>query len=46
MTGKRIKKAKESIDKEKEYSLEEAIKLLKDAPQSKFDETVDLAVNL
>ncbi len=46
MTGKRIKKAKESIVKEKEYSLEEAIKLLKDASASKFDETVDLAVNL
>ncbi len=46
MTGKRLKKAKESIDREKEYALQEAIKLLKDAPKSKFDETVDLAVNL
>ncbi len=46
MIGKRLKKAKESVEKEKEYSLEEAIKLLKDAPRSKFDETVDLAVNL
>ncbi|MCK4911704.1 MAG: 50S ribosomal protein L1 [Thermodesulfovibrionales bacterium] len=46
MIGKRLKKAKESVDREKEYSLEEALKLLKEAPKSKFDETVDLAVNL
>ena len=46
MTGKRLKKAKEGIDLEKEYTLEEALKLLKEAPQTKFDETVDLAVNL
>ena len=46
MIGKRLKKTKESIDREKEYPLEEAIKLLKDAPKTKFDETVDLAVNL
>ncbi len=46
MSGKRLKKTKESIDREKEYVLAEAIKFLKDAPKSKFDETVDLAVNL
>ncbi len=46
MIGKRLKKTRESIEREKEYSLEEAIKLLKDAPKTKFDETVDLAVNL
>jgi large subunit ribosomal protein L1 len=44
--GKRLSKAKENIEREKEYSLVEAIKLLKDAPKVKFDETVDIAVNL
>ena len=46
MSGKRLKKTKESIDREKEYAFAEAIKLLKDAPKTKFDETVDLTVNL
>ncbi|MBM4141843.1 MAG: 50S ribosomal protein L1, partial [Nitrospira sp.] len=44
--GKKIKTAQEKIEKGKEYSFEEAIKLVKESAYTKFDETVDLAVNL
>ncbi len=45
-TGKRLKKAREGIDREKLYPLAEAIKLVKDRAKSKFDETIEIAVNL
>jgi len=38
--------AKEKIDKTKQYDIQEAIDLLKELKHTKFDETVDLAVNL
>jgi large subunit ribosomal protein L1 len=44
--GKKIMTAQEKIEKGKEYSFEEAIKLVKESVYTKFDETVDLAVNL
>jgi large subunit ribosomal protein L1 len=44
--GKRIKKAREGIDREKLYSLEEAVKLLKARITAKFDETIEVAMNL
>lgn len=44
--GKKIKAAKEKIEKGKEYSLEEAISLVKKSSYAGFDETVDLAANL
>jgi large subunit ribosomal protein L1 len=44
--GKKIKLAKEKIDTDKQYLLEEAIRLVKESSYPKFDETVDLAVNL
>jgi len=44
--GKKITSIKEKIDTEKQYLLEEAIKLVKESSYTKFDETVDLAVNL
>lgn len=44
--GKNIEAARQKIDRAKEYSLDEAIKLLKDCKFAKFDETVELAVNL
>ncbi len=43
---KRYKKAIEAIDRSKAYSLEEAVKLIKANSTTKFDETLDLAVNL
>lgn len=44
--GKKMKAADEKIERGKEYSLEDAIRLVKDASYVKFDETVDLAFNL
>jgi large subunit ribosomal protein L1 len=44
--GKKLISVKEKIEKEKDYSLEDAIKLVKDSSYVKFDETIDLAVNL
>lgn len=44
--GKRLKKAYESIDTNKVYSLEEAIVAVKAGATAKFDETIDIAVRL
>ena len=44
--SKRYRKAVEGIDREKTYSLEDAIGVLKELPEAKFDESVDLAINL
>jgi large subunit ribosomal protein L1 len=44
--GKRLKKSYEGLTPDQAYVLEEAVKLLKAAPHPKFDETVELAMNL
>lgn len=44
--GKRLKEARKSIDANKAYSLEEAVKLVKGGAKTKFDETVDVVMNL
>jgi len=44
--GKRLKKAKESIDRNALYELGDAVKLIKENATSKFDETVEIALNL
>jgi large subunit ribosomal protein L1 len=44
--SKRIKAINEKIDKNKVYSLEEALGLLKDLSKVKFTESVDISVNL
>lgn len=44
--GKRIRTAREKVDRNKSYALEEAIKLIKEATSVKFDETVDISLNL
>ncbi len=44
--SKRYRAASEQIDRETLYDLAEAIALLKAAPAAKFDESVDLAINL
>ena len=46
MAGKRTKAANESVDKNKLYSLDEAVKLVKASATAKFDETVEIAINL
>jgi large subunit ribosomal protein L1 len=44
--AKRMAKAVEGIDRNKAYSLDEALKLLKSRALAKFDETIEIAVNL
>ncbi|WP_372426274.1 50S ribosomal protein L1 [Salinarimonas chemoclinalis] len=44
--GKRIRSAREGIDPTKLYGLDEAIALLKERTKVKFDETVEIAMNL
>ena len=44
--GKRLRSARETIDRERSYGLSEAIKLVKENASAKFDETVELAMNL
>jgi large subunit ribosomal protein L1 len=44
--GKRVVKAREGIDPAKSYSLDEAVKLIKERAKAKFDETVEIAMNL
>lgn len=44
--GKRIQAAREGIDRNKLYPLSEAIGLLKERAKTKFDESVEVAINL
>ena len=44
--GKRLRKINESFDKTKHYTVPEAVDILLSADKPKFDETVDVAVNL
>ncbi|MBQ7659960.1 MAG: 50S ribosomal protein L1 [Alphaproteobacteria bacterium] len=46
MTGKRIVNAYKNVEKNKLYALKDAIKIIKENANAKFDETVDLAINL
>jgi len=44
--GKRLKAAYEGVDALKHYGVAEAVKLVKDGAKAKFDETIEIAVNL
>ncbi len=44
--GKRIRKAYESVEAGKVYTLDEALKLVKSNASAKFDETVEISANL
>src|SRR6195952_1897826 len=44
--GKRLSKAREGVDREHLYPLVEAIKMVKERAKSKFDETIEIAINL
>src|SRR5262245_2111107 len=44
--GKRLNKAREGVDREKLYPLAEAIKMVKERAKAKFDETIEVAINL
>ena len=46
MAGKRMQAANETVDKNKLYTLDEAVKLVKANATAKFDETVEIAINL
>jgi len=45
-TGKRLAKAYEGLDRENAYAVEEAVRLVKGFCSGKFDETVEIAMNL
>jgi large subunit ribosomal protein L1 len=45
-SGKRYRTAAETIDPSRQYSLAEAVALIKGTDATKFDESVDLAINL
>ena len=45
-SGKRMRSSLERIDRDCLYSIEEAVKIVKDNAKVKFDETVEIAMNL
>src|SRR6201992_3263301 len=44
--SKRFKKATDGVDTAKAYSVEDAVKLIKSRATAKFDETIELSINL
>ena len=44
--GKRYQKATESLDPQMLYSLDDALTKIKESASAKFDETIDVAINL
>jgi large subunit ribosomal protein L1 len=44
--GKKLVKAREGIDREHLYTINEAIKMVKERVSAKFDETIEIAINL
>ena len=44
--GKRTAKAREGVDPAKSYPLDEAVKMVKARAKAKFDETIEVAMNL
>jgi large subunit ribosomal protein L1 len=45
-SGKRMKKAVDGLDRDKLYSIDEAVKIVKSRASTKFNETVEVAMNL
>jgi large subunit ribosomal protein L1 len=45
-TGKKLRKAYEGVNRDAFYKLEEAVKIVKANAKAKFDETIEIAVNL
>ena len=46
MTGKRITNAREGVERTKLYNVDDAVKLVKSKASAKFDESVEIAMNL
>ena len=44
--GKRYAAASKTVDREKTYDLAEAVKIVKANAKAKFDETIEVAMNL
>ena len=44
--GKRIAKSREGIERTKLYAIDEAVKLVRERAKAKFDESVEIAMNL
>jgi large subunit ribosomal protein L1 len=44
--GKRIRTARETVERMKLYPIDEAVKLVKERAKAKFDETIEVAMNL
>ncbi len=44
--GKRLKEAMKGINRNKLYSVDEAVKLVKERAKARFDETIEIAMNL
>ena len=44
--GKRLKAVYGTVDRMRQYPLAEAVKLVKGASKTKFDETVEISMNL
>jgi large subunit ribosomal protein L1 len=44
--GKRAAAVRDGIDREKAYAVDEAVKVIKGRAKSKFDETIEIAMNL
>ena len=45
-SGKRTRRARENIDRDVEYDISDAVKMVKESATAKFDETVEVAMNL
>jgi large subunit ribosomal protein L1 len=45
-TSKRLQALKAQVDRNKAYAVDEALSLVKSAATAKFDESIDMAVNL
>jgi large subunit ribosomal protein L1 len=46
MSGKNFKEAKAKVDRTRDYSLDDALSLIKEMSSVKFDETIDVSVRL
>ena len=44
--AKRIQKTRDGLDRSKAYGLDEAVKMIKDRAVAKFDETIEVSMNL
>jgi large subunit ribosomal protein L1 len=44
--GKRTEALRKGVDRDKTYPIEEAVKLVKERAKAKFDETIEIAMNL